>query len=46
MNTTYIKERFDQLQQEDKGNGLETVRAGAFSAFSKLGIPTSKHEEW
>ena len=46
MNTTYIKERFDQLQLKDKGNGLDTVRQDAFSAFSKLGIPTSKHEEW
>jgi Fe-S cluster assembly protein SufD len=46
MNTTYIKERFDQLQLKDKGNGLDTVRQDAFNTFSKLGIPTSKHEEW
>jgi Fe-S cluster assembly protein SufD len=46
MNTTYFKEHFDQLQLKDKGNGLDTVRQDAFNAFSKLGIPTSKHEEW
>jgi len=40
MNTTYIKERFEQLQLKDKGNGLDTVRQDAFNAFSKLGIPT------
>ncbi|MEO5592976.1 MAG: Fe-S cluster assembly protein SufD [Chitinophagaceae bacterium] len=46
MDTTYIKEHFDQLQQKNKGNGLDTVRQDAFNAFSKFGIPTSKHEEW
>jgi len=46
MDTTYIKERFDQLQQKDKGNGLDAIRQDAFNAFSKFGIPTSKHEEW
>jgi len=46
MNSTYIKERFDQLQLKSKGNGLDTVRQDAFDAFSQLGIPTSRHEEW
>ncbi len=46
MNTTYFKERFDQLQLQDKGDALETVRQDAFDVFSKLGIPTSRHEEW
>jgi len=46
MNTTYFKERFDQLQLKDKSNSLDTVRQDAFNAFSKWGIPTSKHEEW
>jgi Fe-S cluster assembly protein SufD len=46
MNTAYFKERFDQLQLKDKGNGLGTVRQGGFNDFNKFGIPTSKNEEW
>jgi len=42
----YFKERFDQLQLEDKDSGLESIRHHGFDNFSKLGIPTSKHEEW
>jgi Fe-S cluster assembly protein SufD len=39
----YFKEHFDRL---DKHNGLSAVRQEAFNAFSKMGIPTVKHEEW
>jgi Fe-S cluster assembly protein SufD len=46
MNITYFKEQFDQLQLADKGDALDTVRQNGFNAFSQLGIPTSKHEEW
>jgi len=46
MDSTYIKERFDRLQLNNKGNGLDAMRQHAFNAFSKWGIPTSKHEEW
>ncbi|MEP6747005.1 MAG: Fe-S cluster assembly protein SufD [Bacteroidota bacterium] len=46
MNTAYLKERFDQLQVADKGNGLDAMRQEGFNAFSQFGIPTSKHEEW
>jgi Fe-S cluster assembly protein SufD len=47
MNTIeYFKERFDQLQLTDKDSGLNAIRQNGFNAFSKLGIPTSKHEEW
>ncbi|MES1216930.1 MAG: Fe-S cluster assembly protein SufD [Bacteroidota bacterium] len=47
MNTIeYFKERFDQLQLTDKDSGLDTIRQNGFNAFSKFGIPTSKHEEW
>ncbi len=42
----YYKERFDQLQSADAGNGLSVVRENAFKAFSKMGIPGVKHEEW
>ena len=42
----YFKERFDQLQLEDKDSGLDSIRHHGFDDFSKLGIPTSKHEEW
>ena len=47
MNTIeYYKERFDQLQAADGGNKLSAIRREAFNAFSKVGIPTSKNEEW
>ncbi len=47
MNTIeYFKERFEQLQSENGSNGLGTLRQSAFNAFSMMGIPTVKHEEW
>jgi Fe-S cluster assembly protein SufD len=47
MNTIeYYKERFDQLQSSDADNSLAAVRKDAFNSFSKMGIPTVKHEEW
>ena len=47
MNTiAYFKERFDQLQPNDDHGGLDTLREQAFQAFSNMGIPGSKHEEW
>lgn len=45
MNTIeYYKERFEELQPAN--TGLDVVREDAFAAFSKMGIPTVKHEEW
>lgn len=44
-NTAYIKEHFNQLQQNG-GSSLKDLREKAFHSFSKLGIPTSRHEEW
>ena len=47
MNTVdYFKERFDQLQSANGNTALGTVRRDAFDRFSKMGIPTVKHEEW
>lgn len=47
MNTIeYYKEHFDQLQSANGSNGLAAVRQDAFNAFSKMGIPGAKHEEW
>ena len=47
MNTiAYFKERFDQLQPNDDHGGLDKLREQAFQAFSNMGIPGSKHEEW
>lgn len=42
----YYKEHFDRLQLIDKNSGLGNVRQNAFNAFSKVGIPTVKNEEW
>ena len=47
MNTIeYFKERFDQLQAADSDGGFVNIRNKAFADFSKMGIPTVKHEEW
>ena len=47
MNTiAYFKERFDQLQPNDDHDNLDKLREQAFQAFSDIGIPGSKHEEW
>jgi Fe-S cluster assembly protein SufD len=47
MNTiAYFKERFDQFQPSDDHGGLDKLREQAFRAFSNLGIPGTKHEEW
>lgn len=47
VNTSaYFKEHFDRLQSENGNNGLGALRQAAFHAFSKMGIPTVKHEEW
>jgi Fe-S cluster assembly protein SufD len=47
MNTIEnIKERFGELQSKDQGGQLATMRQNAFDAFNKMGVPTSKHEEW
>ena len=47
MNTIeYFKERFEQLHSENGSNGISSLRESAFNAFSKMGIPGSRHEEW
>src|SRR5438045_1415844 len=47
MNTIeYIKQRFDQMKFENGSNGLSSLRQSAFNDFSKMGIPSAKHEEW
>lgn len=44
--TTYIKEQFDRLQAAEKNSTLSATRQQAFDAFNKMGIPTTRHEEW
>src|ERR1700761_8176526 len=49
MNTVaFYKDRFDKLEAHSSGETtlLEAIRKDAFSAFSRMGIPTTKHEEW
>ena len=47
MNTIeYFKQRFEQLQSSNGSNGLGNLRQTAFNAFTQMGIPTSRHEEW
>lgn len=44
--TTYITEQFEQLQSTDGSSTLSAKRQDAFTAFSTMGIPTTRHEEW
>lgn len=46
MNTIdNIKEKFNELQAVN-GHNLKSLEQNAFDAFNKMGIPTSRHEEW
>src|SRR4051812_11122913 len=45
-NLEYIKERFNQLPSVNDGNGLGVIRQKAFDTLNKMGIPTTRHEEW
>ena len=46
MNTIdNIKEKFQELQAVN-GHNLKSLEQNAFDAFNKMGIPTSRHEEW
>ena len=42
----YFKDQFDLLQSAGAGSGLEGIRKQAFAAFTQMGIPTTRHEEW
>ncbi|HLP52966.1 MAG TPA: Fe-S cluster assembly protein SufD [Chitinophagales bacterium] len=42
--TENIAKQFDSLEVKD--NATSTVRKNALSAFQKLGIPSTRHEEW
>jgi Fe-S cluster assembly protein SufD len=47
MNTIEnIQERFVELQSNNQDGQLATLRQNAFEAFNRMGVPTSKHEEW
>ena len=45
-NTSYLKEKFDEIQLADKDSGLTGIRQQAFDAYNVLGIPTVRNEEW
>jgi len=42
----YIKDHFDQLPGLQKDSVLNTIRHEAFQVYDKLGIPTTRNEEW
>src|SRR6476620_456514 len=42
----YIKKRYEELKPGKDSNGLGSLRETAFHDFSKMGIPSAKHEEW
>lgn len=41
-----IKERFQQSQSSNGSSVLTPLEQEAFNAFTTLGVPTIKHEEW
>lgn len=41
-----IKEQYQQLQSKNGSSVLTPIEQNAFNAFSIMGIPTVKHEEW
>lgn len=47
MNTIeHIKDQFSQIHPLVKTETLSAIERNAFDAFSKMGIPTVRHEEW
>jgi Fe-S cluster assembly protein SufD len=44
--TDYLREAHERLQQNDSDSVLAAVRAEAFGDFSRMGIPTTRNEEW
>lgn len=42
----YLTERFEQLQKGKVDGRLNAIRQEAFRTFNKLGVPTSRNEEW
>ncbi len=46
MNTNYFNEQFTQLQTAGIPTELRAVREEAFQVFTRLGIPTTRNEEW
>ena len=41
-----IGDEFALASKEDKDSAVNALRVKAFEAFSKLGIPSMRHEEW
>ncbi|HVZ57952.1 MAG TPA: Fe-S cluster assembly protein SufD [Chitinophagaceae bacterium] len=41
-----IQKQFDLLQQAQPVSSLHAIREQAYQAFTQMGIPTSRHEEW
>ncbi len=41
-----IAEGFNTLQSQHKENNLAPVRQKAFEAYTRMGIPSLRHEEW
>jgi Fe-S cluster assembly protein SufD len=46
INTAYFGEKFNQLQAEDTGNLISSLRKEGFNSFNKKGLPTHRNEEW
>lgn len=46
INLEYFGEKFNQLQTQDAGEYISSIRKEGFSVFNKKGLPTYKNEEW
>ena len=43
---TTITEEFTAQQAKQPSNNLQAVTQKAYEAYTRMGIPTSRHEEW
>jgi Fe-S cluster assembly protein SufD len=46
MTTEYLEKQFGQLRSASNNDSLTSVREEAFANFTRLGIPSSRNEEW
>jgi len=47
MNTlSYFKDKLEHFRISGNGDGLHAIRRNAIDAFTSLGVPTTRNEEW
>ena len=46
LKINYLEEKFNELQTENPGSVISTIREQGFENFNKSGLPSFKNEEW